>query len=358
MNNFISNLFLIICLTIISNATIGETNGNSIASHHNDSSLYKFHMKNSTKLSDKNYFLFNSIDDKQNYSSHSKKNFKGLSLKSFLNYLIESPSFMPEIYILKNNDTSYLKNQAKTYNNEKFNILNNLIKFAESHIISIPLSFTEDSGRLFFFKGMKKLMWPLLVAIQIIKLTLFAIFLPSLVGSVGKIVNKGITQVSGFSNNDQHQMDNLSFRDNFEDLENKHKFSYEAEVGNYLYLKMCSKLDAVFHQLSLSSDTENCREKLICLMYTNPAKYAPYSNLVSAQLSRELNELKKPTSDNPEILRFFKYMKAAKDGQDQSDCNELHKCSSLHDSTNPTMINTFNDINKLVEARKMGKNRK
>lgn len=35
-------------------------------------------------------------------------------------------------------------------------------------------------------------MWPLLVGIQMVKLTLFAIFLPSIIGSVGKIVSKGI----------------------------------------------------------------------------------------------------------------------------------------------------------------------
>jgi hypothetical protein len=42
----------------------------------------------------------------------------------------------------------------------------------------------------------------------------------------------------------------------------------------------------------------------------------------------ELKELKKPTSDNPEILRFFKYMRAAKDGQDGIDCNsaQIFKC--------------------------------
>lgn len=38
---------------------------------------------------------------------------------------------------------------------------------------------------------MKKLMWPLMVGIQMVKLTLFAIFLPSIIGSVGKIVSKG-----------------------------------------------------------------------------------------------------------------------------------------------------------------------
>ena len=34
----------------------------------------------------------------------------------------------------------------------------------------------------------------------------------------------------------------------------------------------------------------------------------------------ELNELRKPTSDNPDILRFFRYMRAAKDGQVGMEC--------------------------------------
>lgn len=56
------------------------------------------------------------------------------------------------------------------------------------------------------------------------------------------------------------------------------------------YSPLLSRLDAVFQQLGLgnakSPETERCRERLVCMMYANPAKYAPYSNLVSAQLSR------------------------------------------------------------------------
>jgi hypothetical protein len=56
------------------------------------------------------------------------------------------------------------------------------------------------------------------------------------------------------------------------------------------YSPLLSRLDAVFQQLGLgnekSPETEKCRERLVCMMYANPAKYAPYSNLVSAQLSR------------------------------------------------------------------------
>lgn len=69
---------------------------------------------------------------------------------------------------------------------------------------------------------------------------------------------------------------------------------------------------------------------------------------------RELNELRKPTSDNVEILRFFKYMRAARDGQDGKNCHNIHKkCSSFTDTDQPAMLNAFNDINKLVQARKI-----
>lgn len=59
-------------------------------------------------------------------------------------------------------------------------------------------------------------------------------------------------------------------------------------LTNYdpFYSPLLSRLDAVFHQLNLDGDNEACREKLVCLMYASPAKYMPYSNLVSAQLSR------------------------------------------------------------------------
>lgn len=71
-------------------------------------------------------------------------------------------------------------------------------------------------------------------------------------------------------------------------------------------------------------------------------------------ISRELNELRKPTSDNVEILRFFKYMRAARDGQDGKNChNTFKKCSSSTDTEQPVMLTTYNDINKLVQAREL-----
>lgn len=71
------------------------------------------------------------------------------------------------------------------------------------------------------------------------------------------------------------------------------------------YSPLLSRLDSIFQQLGLGDgkgpEVEKCRERLVCLMYANPAKYAPYSNLVSTQLSRW--EFHKNTF--PKLLRML-----------------------------------------------------
>lgn len=68
---------------------------------------------------------------------------------------------------------------------------------------------------------------------------------------------------------------------------------------------------------------------------------------------RELNELRRPVSDNPEILRFFKYMKAARRGQEASDCTYSYPTCSANAQKTHTMVAAYHDINKLVSARKL-----
>lgn len=47
-------------------------------------------------------------------------------------------------------------------------------------------------------------------------------------------------------------------------------------------------------------------------------------------------------------------MKAAKDGQDGEECLAHGDCATLTDTNpSPAMLTTFNDINKLVQARKL-----
>ncbi|XP_018797220.1 PREDICTED: uncharacterized protein LOC108974061 [Bactrocera latifrons] len=323
--------------------------------------------------------------------------------------------------------------------------------------VSVNIPRALESGRLLFFSGLKKALWPVYIGLQVLKSLLLALFMPVLIGSFSKFLGKGIVSGSAplFIRPPDTPQD-LDFRDNtinFDDdkfaaVEEGTKedgygynqaeasqthYTYNAAGGinrieqqnkmpdtylsalqtigsasfknsgslsgsfsggglggggigapmrtkpiapantntfqtfqkvpasslllsNYdpFYSPLLSRLDSVFAQLKINSDNENCREKLICLMYANPAKYAPYSNLVSAQLSRELNELRKPTSDNPDILRFFKYMRAAKDGQDGIDCEKsFDRCQEFKDFENPAMVSTYHDINKLVSARKL-----
>lgn len=41
-------------------------------------------------------------------------------------------------------------------------------------------------------------------------------------------------------------------------------------------------------------------------------------------LFRDANELQKPSETNPAVIRFFKYIQAAREGQDQQDCVVLY----------------------------------
>ncbi|XP_052129726.1 uncharacterized protein LOC113215628 isoform X2 [Frankliniella occidentalis] len=333
-------------------------------------------------------------------------------------------------------------------------------------------SFLTGFGLGFLAFGLKKLLLPFFIGAQIVKSILIAMFLPSILGSVGKLVGKGVTtfasssaQNGGFSGSSGalgggggggDNMEDFDFKDNgaagqypdaassgsenmpsyatlaappsgFNALQtlqrpgstddgqplgtlpamfqaaasaasnvlanryqpktsyaHKHQYTSPSVLdggGSFynrhkphdyktfqnipsssmllthydpFYSPLLSRLDSVFHQLGYSS--EACRERLVCAMYRNPAKFAPFSNLVSAQLSRELNELRKPSSDNPEILRFFRYMKAAKDGQDNQDCTLVYAQCTQSDATQASpMAHTFQDINKLVQARRMSR---
>lgn len=63
-------------------------------------------------------------------------------------------------------------------------------------------------------------MWPLFIGLQVVKTALLVLFLPSIIGSVGKIVGKGLPSLSGtftqFSQPAAHveSVDDLDFKDN------------------------------------------------------------------------------------------------------------------------------------------------
>ncbi|CAG4964276.1 unnamed protein product [Parnassius apollo] len=319
--------------------------------------------------------------------------------------------------------------------------------FIETHILSINL---PKAARLIGFRsfGIKKFFLPLLIGMQIFKSILLAMFLPSILGSFGKILGKGISQLSAASSqasyppantddqsaynndnkdvmgyetnqagsysypqeglyeamaeaNDVNDLSNVdmsrfgaggqkvsflptknSYYKNQMSNSNNYKIfqkipSSSMILNNYdpFYSPLLSRLDGIFARLGLApsenaiddgmqiggqslmdAKLEACREQLVCLMYASPAKYAPYSNLISTQLSRELNELRRPVSDNPEILRFFRYMRAARRGQEGTDCMRAFPSCDTNATPSHTMIAAYQDINKLVTARKLRNN--
>ncbi|XP_011154198.1 uncharacterized protein LOC105192029 isoform X2 [Harpegnathos saltator] len=355
--------------------------------------------------------------------------------RDFLNFLdrisrVDTYNVSKSVQIVKKPRANVTCNNRRD-DGEETNLLDKVHRYARTHVMKIQLNkdlSLVGKARTFFGSfGLKKLLLPLFFGVQIIKSMLLALFLPSIIGSIGNIVGKGVSSFAQSSHAPAPE-ENFEFKDNsdlynddyltrqpvgtlpasamydesmmqtqkspeivsryaFVDsrishanalsdryytrhvaahgLSKKQDFKVFHEIPtssllltNYdpFYSPLLSRLDAVFSRLG--HNTEGCREYAVCAMYRNPARYAPYSNLVSAQLSRELNELRKPSTDNPDVLRFFRYMKAAKDGQDGVKCEDLYaNCANAREDQslkqNQAMLATYQDINKLVQARKI-----
>lgn len=120
-----------------------------------DTLSYKYDTFDPFKISDNSFHMLDSIKNEQHNRTY---NHESLSLNTLLiNFIDKSLNLTyyelaPGIFVLKNNDTIKSSNHGRN-SNGKLNILHHLIKFAESHVISVPLSLPESTGRLFFFKG-------------------------------------------------------------------------------------------------------------------------------------------------------------------------------------------------------------
>ncbi|XP_023163639.2 uncharacterized protein LOC111594534 isoform X1 [Drosophila hydei] len=88
------------------------------------------------------------------------------------------------------------------------------------------------------------------------------------------------------------------------------------------YSPILLKIDKIIEQMGIKSDL--CKERVVCSMYKDPATYSPHSNFISAELSRETNELEPVTHANEAVRRFYRLIQAARDGQDQKDCPSLY----------------------------------
>lgn len=88
-----------------------------------------------------------------------------------------------------------------------------------------PMSIPDQSSPMigFVISGLKKLMWPLFIGMQVVKSVLLVLFLPSIIGSVGKIVGKGLPSIQSLSGTfsqfsqpgaNTETIDDLEFKDN------------------------------------------------------------------------------------------------------------------------------------------------
>lgn len=94
---------------------------------------------------------------------------------------------------------------------------------------------------------------------------------------------------NSMSSSTKLQSGNYYTKDKTEDFKVFHTIPASSHLlANYdpFYSPLLSRIDTVYKQLGYT--TEPCRERLVCQMYKNPAKFAPYSNLISAQLSRSV----------------------------------------------------------------------
>ncbi|XP_003401375.1 uncharacterized protein LOC100650257 [Bombus terrestris] len=90
------------------------------------------------------------------------------------------------------------------------------------------------------------------------------------------------------------------------------------------YGPIINRLEDIFKQLRFVE--ESCKERLVCSMYKNPAVYSPHSNLVSNELSRDPQELKRTGTESSSSKKFHRYFNAARLGQDGGDCLRTYPC--------------------------------
>ncbi|CAG4964176.1 unnamed protein product [Parnassius apollo] len=87
------------------------------------------------------------------------------------------------------------------------------------------------------------------------------------------------------------------------------------------YGALLEKVDAILVPIGASG--VGCKERAVCALYKDPFKHSPYSNLVSNELSKDSSELV-PPADSKMALRYYRYVQAARDGQEERDCVALY----------------------------------
>ncbi|KAL5284824.1 Osi17.2 family protein, partial [Megaselia abdita] len=88
------------------------------------------------------------------------------------------------------------------------------------------------------------------------------------------------------------------------------------------YSPILEKVDKILNHLGFSDNY--CKERVICSMYKNPSSFTPHSNFISAELSRDTSDLERPQTTNEAVIRFFRMIQAARNGQEQKNCLVLY----------------------------------
>ncbi|XP_013185002.2 uncharacterized protein LOC106130651 [Amyelois transitella] len=95
----------------------------------------------------------------------------------------------------------------------------------------------------------------------------------------------------------------------------------ETQSAEKFYGNLLERVDKIL--LTLGANDPGCKDRAVCALYRDPFSHAPYSNLVSNELSKDSSELL-PPADSKMALRYYKYVQAARDGQEQKDCVILY----------------------------------
>ncbi|KAI8423230.1 hypothetical protein MSG28_014265 [Choristoneura fumiferana] len=305
--------------------------------------------------------LDNNVESKQCHSCHNSSKFDkkhnevpNYEAESFIDEVISTVDTFTTKYLLVNKTEKQLENEVErvldeALSKDRYEIIDGVEIKPVNDRNARTLRHNDDAeSRALFTFGLKKFFVPLLFGAQLVKGMLLAMFLPSILGSFGKILGK-VDDQTQYSND---QKDFMAY-----ETDPAGAYAYPQD-GMYVFQKIpassmiLSNYDPFYSPLlSRLAPTENgeagtqiggqslsdvklesCREQLICLMYASPAKYAPYSNL---------------------ILRFFRYMRAARRGQEGADCARAHPgCAAAAPAH--TMIAAYHDINKLPEAQGRG----
>lgn len=102
----------------------------------------------------------------------------------------------------------------------------------------------------------------------------------------------------------------------------------QVAMHDPVYTPVVQKLDEIFHELAVHE--EPCKEKLVCKMYGDPGRFSPHSNLVSAQLSSETAASSGGrTGVSLDATRLWRYVQAAKEGQNGEDCRILYQACTM-----------------------------